>query len=349
MLGLAIILAFLLLAGLSLVLAHVLNPLPSLHGRTRTTAFTDTGDTSLGRAAADQVADHPGTSGIYALPDALEAFAARILLARTAERSLDIQYYIWRKDRTGTMLFDALRAAADRGVRVRLLLDDNKTSGLDPILAALHSHPNIDVRLFNPFVIRWPRIIGYVTDFSRLNRRMHNKSFTADNQATIIGGRNIGDEYFDAVQEGSLMFADLDVLAAGPVVKCVSADFDRYWASGSAYPVDRLLPPADAAALERLAETRAAIEGDPAAAGWMAAVRDTPLARNLTEGGARYEWVPTRMVSDDPAKGLGLAPGTTLLTQQLLEVIGEPARALDVVSPYFVPTRAGVEAFARLA
>jgi cardiolipin synthase C len=345
----AILPACLLLTGLSLVLVHVLNPLPPLANRIHTTAFTDTANTKLGRTTAQQAADNPGSSGIYALPDALEAFAARILLARAAERSLDIQYYIWRNDMTGTMLFDALRAAAERGVRVRLLLDDNKTPGLDPILSALESHRNIEVRLFNPFVIRWPRIIGYVTDFSRLNRRMHNKSFTADNQATIIGGRNIGDEYFDAVAEGSLMFADLDVLAAGPVVTSVSDDFDKYWASGSAYPADRLLPPADASGITGLAESAATIESDPAAASYVAAVRDTPLAQDLRDGRVPYEWVPTRMVSDDPAKGLGRSAPEGMLMHKLQEITGAPERELELVSPYFVPTAAGVEAFTAMA
>lgn len=131
------------------------------------------------------------------------------------------------------MLFDALRQAADRGVRVRLLLDDNNTSGLDALLAALDAHPKIEVRLFNPFVFRDARALGYVTDFSRANRRMHNKSFTADSQATIIGGRNVGDEYFGAADD--VLFADLDVLAVGPVVQEVSKDFDRYWNSNSSY------------------------------------------------------------------------------------------------------------------
>ena len=174
---------------------------------------------------------HPGISGIYPLPDARDAFAARALLAQSAERTLDVQYYIWHNDMSGTLLFEALRSAADRGVRVRLLLDDNDTSGLDTLLASLASHSNIEVRLFNPFVIREPRWIGYVTDFFRLNRRMHNKSFTADNQATIIGGRNVGDEYFGATD--GVVFVDLDVMAVGPVVAEVSKQFDRYWASRS--------------------------------------------------------------------------------------------------------------------
>ena len=183
-------------------------------------------DTALGRAIAPLAAQHPGKSGIHPLSDAHDAFAARMMLVRAAQRSLDVQYYIWHDDMTGTMLLEALHAAADRGVRVRLLLDDNGTAGLDTVLAALDAHSNIEVRLYNPFVVRWPKPIGYLTDFRRLNRRMHNKSLTADNQATIVGGRNIGDEYFGATN--GVLFSDLDVLAVGAVVPDVSADFDRY-------------------------------------------------------------------------------------------------------------------------
>src|SRR5690606_25700567 len=139
------------------------------------------------------------------------------------------------KDLSGTLLMNELLAAADRGVRVRLLLDDHGTPDMDRELAALDAHPRIEVRLFNPFAMRGLRWANYLTDFTRLNRRMHNKSFTADNQATIIGGRNVADEYFDA-REGNV-FVDLDVLAIGPVVRHVSSGFDRYWASASAYPV----------------------------------------------------------------------------------------------------------------
>jgi putative cardiolipin synthase len=122
-------------------------------------------------------------------------------------------------------MFDRLREAADRGVRVRLLLDDNNTVGLDPVIAMLTRHANIEVRLFNPFASRGFRLGDYLTDFSRLNRRMHNKSFTVDNQATVVGGRNIGDEYFEAARDD---LADLDVIAIGGVVREVSEVFDRY-------------------------------------------------------------------------------------------------------------------------
>ncbi|MEG2032634.1 MAG: phospholipase D-like domain-containing protein, partial [Janthinobacterium sp.] len=200
---------------LSAVLAGCAS-LPSLEGRTPSLAITDTAGTQLGVAVVPMAAQHPGVSGIYPLADGRDAFAARALLAAAAQRSLDVQYYIWHKDITGTLLFDALRQAAERGVRVRLLLDDNNTSGLDQTLALLGKQANLEIRLFNPFMPRSPRALAFLADFSRLNRRMHNKSFTADNQATIVGGRNVGDEYFGAA--GDVLFADLDVLAIGPVV-----------------------------------------------------------------------------------------------------------------------------------
>jgi putative cardiolipin synthase len=321
--------------------------LPSLENRSTSMTLLDTGATTLGKAISPLVAAHSGKSGVYTLPDARDAFAARVLLARAAERSLDVQYYIWHKDMSGTLLFEALHDAASRGVRVRLLLDDNNTSGLDTTLAALDAHPNIEVRLFNPFVIRKPRAIGYVTDFPRLNRRMHNKSFTADNQATIIGGRNVGDEYFDATE--GVVFVDLDVMAVGPVVNDVSKDFDRYWASGSSYPVDRLLPPADPAQIEELKSAASLIERDPAAAAYMNALRNSPFVRELVEGRLALEWAATRMVSDDPAKGLGLDATEAFLPHKLKEIIGEPASEVELVSAYFVPTAAGVDSFVAMA
>jgi len=304
-------------------------------------------ETRLGGAVGPMLRSHPGKSGIHTLLDSRDAFAARVSLARAAERTLDIQYYIWRNDITGTLLLEALHAAADRGVRVRLLLDDNGISGLDNALAALALHPLIEVRLFNPFVIRTPKWLGFITDFSRANRRMHNKSFTADNQASIIGGRNIGDEYFGATD--GVLFADLDVLAVGPVVQDVSADFDRYWASSSAFPVESIVPPVDEEALDRLSARASLIERDESASEYVRAIVKSGFVRSLLEGQLDLEWADTRMVSDDPAKGLGMAEPEGLLSHQLFEVLGSPASRVALVSPYFVPTKAGVEAFAALA
>lgn len=309
--------------------------------------MTDTGDTHLGRAISPLVDAHANLCGIYPLRDSRDAFAARVRLARTAERTLDVQYYIWRDDMTGTLLFNALYEAAERGVRVRLLLDDNNTRGLDRILAALDTHPNIEVRLFNPFVIRKPRI-GYLTDFFRANRRMHNKSFTADNQATIIGGRNVGDEYFGAAEEG-LLFVDLDVLAIGSVVQDVSNDFDRYWASASSYPADRLLPHANAEQLEQVKAAALKIEQDPASVAYMNVLRESAFVRQSLAGELEMDWAVTHMLSDDPAKGLGRAAPDKLFPQQLKGVIGDPASHLEMVMAYFVPTKTGLDSLVSMA
>lgn len=320
--------------------------LPPLDDRKTSTAFEQTNGTRLGRAIGQRLAAHPGKSGIHPLAESHAAFAARMHLASVADRSLDIQYYIWENDVSGNLLLGALLDAAERGVRVRLLLDDNGIAGLDDTLAALDAHRNIEVRLFNPFVLRQARWLGYLTDFFRLNRRMHNKSFTADNQATIVGGRNVGDAYFGATD--GVLFVDLDVLAVGPIVQDVSRDFDRYWASKSAYPADRLLAPAGPDGAEALP----GIESPAyraAASAYLHAVRDAPLRRQLVEGRVPLEWASTRLVSDDPAKGLGRAAPETRVSEKLRRILGRPLSSIDLVSAYFVPTRAGTDAFTAMA
>lgn len=270
-----------------------------------------------------------------------------MVLAKAAERTLDLQYYIWRPDITGVLLLEALHAAADRGVRVRLLLDDSGTAGIDAELAALASHPNIQIRLFNPFVVRSPKWLGFLTDFSRANRRMHNKAFIADNQVSIIGGRNIADEYFAATEE--VHFSDLDVLAVGDVVDEVSTDFDRYWRSASAYPVARILSGADPEGLERLARAADEESRDPEADRYMQAVAETELVQKLVAGELELEWSPVHMLSDDPAKGLGQASDEGLLFHELERLLSDAEASVALVSPYFVPAEAGTAALVRQA
>ena len=262
-----------------------------------------------------------------------DAFAARMELARAAQRSLDLQYYLWHGDLTGTLLLQAVHQAAERGVRVRLLLDDNNTVGLDTTLAALDVHRHIEVRLFNPFTLRGARWLDGLTDFARLNRRMHNKSFTVDNQATIVGGRNIGNEYFGATD--ALLFSDLDVLAVGPVAQAVSADFDRYWQCASAVPLARLLPPATPAELQALAALATRIEHSPQASVYVAAVEQSSFVESMRQNTLEMQWVPTLLISDDPAKALGKARPETLFPVRLRAALGRPERELDLISPYF--------------
>src|SRR4051812_26928217 len=220
--------------------------LPSIEGRGVSNAIVSTAGTRLGRAIATDVAAHPGKAGIYAIPDPRDAFAARVIFAGVAEKSLDAQYYDWHGDQVGYLLFEALWQAAERGVRVRLLLDDLNTRGLDATIATLDAHANIEVRLYNPLLERDSRVLNFLGDFARANRRMHNKSFTVDNQATVVGGRNIGNDYFGSGE--GVVFADLDVLAVGRVVSEVSKEFDLYWNSASAYPAEGFVGPASATA-----------------------------------------------------------------------------------------------------
>nr|WP_299244623.1 phospholipase D family protein [uncultured Halomonas sp.] len=334
---------------LSLSLLSGCTSLPKLEARPSSSflPLDEARETQLGQSASERTARHPGVSGLYLLDDPRGAFAARALLARTAERTLDVQYYIWEDDLTGTLLLQALLDAARRGVRVRLLLDDLGNSLPDNLLAALSEHPNIEVRLFNPFKYRSLPWIGFVTDFSRTNRRMHNKSFTADNQATIVGGRNVGDEYFGAT-DGTL-FSDLDVLAIGPVVQEVSEDFDRYWASGSAYPVDRLLPEAASDTLEDLSSRTARIKQQPNARTYIKALEESSIVTQLLSGELDLVWAPTRLLSDDPAKGLGEASQKGHLIDQISRIIRGSERSLDIVSAYFVPTRHGARLLTGLA
>ncbi len=323
--------------------------LPSLEGRSQTFAYSkgQVADTYFAKALAPLEAQYGADkSAVFPLIEGDEAFAARMMLAKYAQRSLDVQYYIWRPDMTGTMLFEALHEAADRGVRVRLLLDDNNTTNTDAVLASLNTHENIEVRLFNPFMLRKARWWGFLTDFSRLNRRMHNKSFTADNSLTIIGGRNIGDEYFGATDD--VLFADLDVLSAGAAVQDVSDDFDKYWRSASAYPLESIVSPKSALALTDLRKQALQVAASDDAQQYVESLRESSFITQLEQRDVDFEWLNVRMVSDDPRKGLGQAEKESLLVQQLQDIIGDPQVDVELISPYFVPTESGVEAFAWL-
>ena len=322
--------------------------LPPPKDRVDTTALADTAGTRLGRAIAPGVAANPGKTGIHALADPRDAFAVRVLLANAAEKSLDAQYFIWNGDHVGYLLFQALWQAAERGVRVRLLLDDLNTTGLDSTIAALDAHPNIDVRLYNPVVIRNNRVLNFATDFTRVNRRMHNKSFTADNQATVVGGRNIADEYFGA--GSGLSFADLDVLAVGPAVPEVSKEFDVYWNSASAYPAPGFVGPPAPDATPNLEARFVANRADPESIAYIEAVRATPLVRALLDRQLALEWAAAEVVYDDPAKTLDTTERTdVLLFPELVRRMGRPETTLDIVSPYFVPGDRGTELLAALA
>ena len=335
--------------GAALVLAAAITgcaSLPSLDDRPATHALPPSADSPTGRAVLPRVQEHPGMSGVVPIADGRVAFAVRASLVRSATRSVDIQTFIWHPDSTGTLLFEEVLRAAERGVRVRLLLDDLNTAGTDPTLALLASNPNVELRLYNPFVSRGSRGLGYLGDFTRLNHRMHNKSFTVDGAVSVVGGRNIADEYFEIGEAG---LVDLDVITVGDAVRQVSAEFDLFWNSASAYPARAVIADVAPEPRDALARRAQAIREDPTSAKYAEAIAHTDVVEGLRAGTLRPEWTTAHLVNDDPAKTLSAEDTKELLLlPKLVEAFGRPVKSLDLISPYFVPGKAGTEALSAL-
>jgi putative cardiolipin synthase len=274
--------------------------LPENVHRTPSTAYQDTDDTFFGRFVQILKEGQPeGTSGYLLLGNGLDAFVARAKLAQLAERSIDAQYYMIHNDVVGSLFIDQLIKAAERGVRVRILVDDIDQEGRDFGAAVLDNQPNVEIRIFNPFARNRGRMSQYITGFGKQTRRAHNKSFTIDNQATILGGRNIGDEYFEADPE--MGFIDLDVLAIGPVADQVSASFDQYWNSELSYPISALVKnsPTDAESTLRKSEFDAFVS-TLLESEYLNALRDSDLSHRIQNHQVLYEWGPGTVVADDP-------------------------------------------------
>lgn len=282
-------------------------------------------------------------SAVYPLPVATDALAVRIQLIRAATQSLDLQYYIWHLDASGQLLLNELFAAATRGVRVRLLLDDNGISGMDAMLARMNMHPNIQVRLFNPFPIRRPKFVSWLISPRKLNRRMHNKSMTADGMIAVVGGRNVGDEYF-GVGEG-VLFADLDVMVAGPVVRDVVHDFETYWDSEASFAISWLV----SAGRMRRTAGGLNLSRHHLAQRYLETLEALPSLEERMLDPRNCVRAGVRMVSDSPLKVTVGVPQDQLLFSRLIEYLGQPVRKLDLVSAYFVPGREARHRFAEMA
>ena len=299
----------------------------------------DTRQTALGQRAVELSDGHAGhASGFILQADGVEALATRLLLAARAEMTIDAQYYLIGDDPVAHLFVESLLRAADRGVRVRLLLDDIFTKGYDQGMAALDSHPNFEIRVFNPFR-RGARALKSIRDFRRVNRRMHNKSFTVDNSVTVIGGRNIAAEYFAGRED--VNFGDLDALAVGPIVRDVSAQFDAYWNDRYAVPVSQFVKPREDPAA-RLAALRARSEQS------QAEVRGTPYAGALTktiedligEGPGDFVWVPGELIFDTPEKARrATLEGDYDIVNPLRRELEAAEEEVIIASPYLVPSK----------
>lgn len=341
---LKMLIVILLILALLWFLGRLIFPVPTSDGRPDETAIPFDPATTLGPQAQAALAEHPGQSGVVPLPDGVSALHSRIALADGAERSLDVMYYIWHDDVAGLLLMDALRRAADRGVRVRLLLDDNGIHGLDPMLAALNAMPNFSIRIFNPSTVRSPKALGYLLYPLRMNRRMHNKAFIVDGAAAIVGGRNIGNEYFSVGTQPA--YLDLDVLGVGQVVPDTAAIFDQYWNSQPVIALDRVIGgEGDLASFEaKVAEARASEAG-------RAFEQDARTAADRIAAGetTRMEWTDVQVVADDPVKGTGFIERDQLMISRLGAILGDVETSLDLISAYFVPGKSGNAFFTGLA
>ena len=324
--------------------------LPDISERKPSYVIDDGGQTTLCSMFSPGLAAHPGKSGVYLLPHGRDAFFARILLARRSEKSLDIQYYMYHQDTVGKLLNYEILKAADRGVRVRMLIDDIYGNEGDAAWVALDAHPNIEVRLWNPWKRGSNRMIQSLLRARDINFRMHSKSFTVDNQASILGGRNIGNEYFEADTE--VAFSDIDVVTIGSSVPEISSQFDTYWNNGFAYPVNILIRQGKQQDLNVLRDARSAFFKQPSTSTYTEALSTSGLVHGLVEGRVAFSWSDARVIHDSALKktlGTGKAGRDESLISQLAPYIIGSKKSVDIVSPYFVPSDLATDAMCKLA
>ena len=319
--------------------------LPSRVERPVSYSRADVADTQLAKiAAASTREDESDLSGFRLLPDGAQAFAARIALIRRAEKTLDVQYYVIASDRTGREFLRELQAAAARGVRVRILVDDLYATGEDELFAGLAAYDNVEVRMFNPLPVRGgsfaQRIFLSLHQFSRINHRMHNKLFIADGTFAVTGGRNIADEYFD--RSGGANFIDMDILSTGPVVDKLAAGFDRFWNSEIVFPVQSLVggEPSRQAFEQQVGKL-------PAVAASASEPDPESVEAGLASGCLAFERAEAEVFADAPQKASGDA-GAATVAEAHLELLRSAQSSVLLASPYFVPGESEMRALSTI-
>jgi putative cardiolipin synthase len=304
--------------------------------------------TQIDRELAPLLAAHPGQTGVVLVADGLDAFAMRALAARKAGRSLDLQYYLWHDDMTGRLLAREVYAAAQRGVRVRILLDDLNAKDIDPQLMALDAHPNIELRFYNPFRNRQglARVLEMLHRTFSLNYRMHNKAWIADGRVALVGGRNIGEAYFNA--DADVNFRDLDLLLFGPAVQQASTIFDAYWNSAAAVPM-AALSRKKPGTLRRMPASADMDALQPAAKRYLNRVAQTLAVHDYYQHALVPHWsTRVQVIADPPLKGRD-PDHRGWLIHPLEKMLGTARHKALVVSPYFVPGESGTAVLAALA
>ena len=300
-----------------------------------------TEDTHFGRLAAGWADTHGDKSGFFPLGQGMDALGARLRLLEKAEESVDLQYFLMKDDTAGRVILHALLQAADRGVRIRFLLDDIFTEAPDRFLLLINQHPKIEVRLFNPISRHGLHWLNFVGNFRQANRRMHNKSFTVDNAVSIVGGRNIADEYFQLTE--TAVFADFDVLAMGPIAGEILASFDAYWNFSLAIPIDQLSSEVEAGTLE---QERASIDAKISAtySRVYEEALQSRLLQDLIAGQRDFFEAKARVLADDPEKLENeIGDEHRKLIGELSEILRSAEQEVIFISPYYVPGTAGIE------
>jgi putative cardiolipin synthase len=309
--------------------------------KTSSVTITNTGDTALGKYVADWVASNEGLSGFFPLRQGMDALGVRLRLAERAEKSIDLQYLLMKDDTAGAVMTNALLKAADRGVRVRFLIDDIFTTVPDRNFLLMNQHPNIEIRIFNPISRRGIPFFNFIGNFNQANRRMHNKSFTVDNSISVVGGRNIADEYFEL--QTDVVFVDFDVLALGPSVADISKSFDEYWNHSRAVPIDQFTSSPEKEDLETI-RAKIGDKLDNLYGTVYEKALNSQLLQDLISGRQSLFAAPARVIADRPDKLIHkIDEAHMLLAKDLRDVILNAKTEVILISPYYVPGKNGVQ------
>ena len=309
---------------------------------------TDTSQTTFAKIFQPLREQHPNLTGYHILYDPLEALATRIHLIDKAEKTLDLQYYIWDNDRIGALALHSIINAADRGVKVRLLIDDNNAKQMEGILLALDQHANIDVKLYNPYGFRQYRGMDILLDLKRVNRRMHNKSFIVDNQIALIGGRNMSDQYYNLSDK--YQFSDVDIILVGPASDDISASFDEYWNDDYAFPVRQIVDHQRyPLRYEGLKQQLDANYKEASIQNYLDLAYRSKAFEKWLDQDIKFDWTAAEVVKDSPSKIKSRATKEEHLNFQLLKRLEEPDHSIDIVSAYFVPEEIGAKKLNEMA
>ncbi len=280
-----------------------------------------------------------GLTAYLAMNDAFQSIASRIHLIRKAKYTLDLQYYIWADDFIGNLMLHELLKAADRGVKVRLLIDDQNGTKIDRQLSALLTHPNISIKLYNPYKFRHFRVMDYIFSAQRINHRMHNKLIIADGAIAVTGGRNISSEYFDASE--SFQFTDMDVLFFGQSVNRANEVFTEFWNFELSYPIEQFISKGSTQDLIDLRKSFEKLEQAEHSTDEKVNLEQKELANELNQN--KINWAYADFLADSPKKSLGKAQGNELISHQIHQHLGDPKQEMDLIAAYFVPTQNGTD------